>query len=285
MNVPLLPSAILPAGPSGQDRTVSAASTHGAATGAAAADGLSFSDVLSILNPFQHIPIVSSIYRWITGETIHPVARAIGGALYGGPIGLFTSVLNAAVEQVKGADLGEQMVAMFGVAEEPAGNATALAASADTPSDDAPPAAATTPTTVAETMPDRPDVTADAMPSHTGTTADGGTIAAPVHHTGPGPDATPGVRPTHGRSLAFYQAYAGRRLPATSPLPAGTYPIRADLAHAPVPASVPAADLADAAHRTDAPSAWFASAMLSGLDKYRAMQRLGQTATRLDVSH
>jgi len=274
MNVSLSPSAVSPTGLSGQDRTVSAASTHGTATGAAA-DGLSFSDVLSILNPLQHIPIVSSIYRWITGDTIHPVARAIGGALYGGPIGLFTSVLNAAVEQVKGADLGKQVVAMFGPDEEPAGTVPTLVASADTLPNDVSAMTATPLATVA----------ADAIPSHTNTTIDTGAITAPAHHGGPGPDTNPGLRPMHGRNLAFYQAYAGRRLPVTSPTPADTYPIRADLVRAPTVVSALAANQADAAHHVDAPSTWFASVMLHGLDKYRAMQRLGQTSTRLDVSH
>ncbi|KAB7742346.1 hypothetical protein F2P47_03530 [Parvibaculum sedimenti] len=73
--------------------------------------GLTFGDVLDTLNPLQHIPVVSSIYRELTGDTISPGARVAGGALYGGPIGLVASVFDAAVEAVSGSDLGEHAIA------------------------------------------------------------------------------------------------------------------------------------------------------------------------------
>lgn len=82
-----------------------------AQTGTQKAGGLSFGDVLDTLNPLQHIPVVSSIYRELTGDTISPGARVAGGALYGGPIGLVASVFDAAVEAVSGSDLGEHVIA------------------------------------------------------------------------------------------------------------------------------------------------------------------------------
>ena len=33
------------------------------------ADGFGFRDVLDIINPLQHLPIISSIYRWATGDS------------------------------------------------------------------------------------------------------------------------------------------------------------------------------------------------------------------------
>ena len=44
------------------------------------ADGLTFGDVLDVINPLQHIPVVSTIYRAITGDEISPGARVAGGA-------------------------------------------------------------------------------------------------------------------------------------------------------------------------------------------------------------
>ena len=92
---------------------------------AAPGEEFTFSDFLSVLNPLQHIPVVSSIYRWATGDTIKPVARVIGGALYGGPMGLATAAFNAIVEQVKGSDLGTQALALvvpdFSQSRRPAG--------------------------------------------------------------------------------------------------------------------------------------------------------------------
>ncbi|MDP6473864.1 MAG: hypothetical protein QF894_03030 [Alphaproteobacteria bacterium] len=34
------------------------------------ADGFGFDDFLDLINPLQHIPIISTIYREITGDTI-----------------------------------------------------------------------------------------------------------------------------------------------------------------------------------------------------------------------
>lgn len=68
--------------------------------------------VIDIINPLQHIPVISTMYRHITGDEISPVARIAGGALYGGPIGLAAGVANAAVEDATGKDIGETMLAM-----------------------------------------------------------------------------------------------------------------------------------------------------------------------------
>lgn len=59
----------------------------------ATAENFSFSDLLDTINPLQHIPLVSSIYRGITGDEIHPAARVAGDILYGGAIGLASAAL------------------------------------------------------------------------------------------------------------------------------------------------------------------------------------------------
>lgn len=88
---------------------------------------LTFGDVLDTLNPLQHIPVVSSIYRELTGDTISPGARVAGGALYGGPIGLVTSVFDAALKAVSGSDLGEHAIASLTGGKEAAPKAVASA--------------------------------------------------------------------------------------------------------------------------------------------------------------
>ena len=55
-------------------------------------DGISFLDFLDIINPLQHIPFVSTIYRNITGDIIDPASKIAGSGLYGGPIGAVTSL-------------------------------------------------------------------------------------------------------------------------------------------------------------------------------------------------
>lgn len=77
-------------------------------------EGFTFSDFLDIVNPLQHLPIVSSIYRAITGDEPSIGARLIGGALYGGPIGVASEAAVAAVDQVVGGDPGQKVIAWVG---------------------------------------------------------------------------------------------------------------------------------------------------------------------------
>lgn len=71
-----------------------------------------FWDFIDIINPLQHIPVVSTIYRELTGDEISAPARIMGGALYGGPLGFAASIGNAVVEEVTGKDAGEIAMAM-----------------------------------------------------------------------------------------------------------------------------------------------------------------------------
>ena len=72
---------------------------------------LTLDDVLDIINPLQHIPVVSSIYRSVTGDQITGPARIIGDTLFGGPIGFVASLVNAITEEVSGRDLGGNALA------------------------------------------------------------------------------------------------------------------------------------------------------------------------------
>ncbi|HCZ12942.1 MAG TPA: hypothetical protein DHV16_12065, partial [Nitrospiraceae bacterium] len=53
--------------------------------------GVSFGDILDIVNPLQHIPVVSTVYRSETGDKISPGSRIIGGAIFGQLFGLIAS--------------------------------------------------------------------------------------------------------------------------------------------------------------------------------------------------
>lgn len=76
-------------------------------------DGLGFGDLLDTINPLQHIPVVSTVYRTLTGDDIAPGARVAGGALFGGPLGLLSSVFNAVVDNATGRDVSEHLVALL----------------------------------------------------------------------------------------------------------------------------------------------------------------------------
>ncbi|MCW8861997.1 MAG: hypothetical protein OQK53_10570 [Rhodospirillales bacterium] len=76
-------------------------------------DGFTFSDLLDIVNPLQHIPIVSAIYRHVTGDTIDPASRIIGGTLFGGPVGTVAAITDTVIEESTGRDMGEHAFAFF----------------------------------------------------------------------------------------------------------------------------------------------------------------------------
>lgn len=78
-------------------------------------DGFTFSDFLDIINPLQHIPIVNTVYRAITGDRIDPGSRIAGGGLFGGPIGLVASLVSGMVEESTGKDPGEHALAALGI--------------------------------------------------------------------------------------------------------------------------------------------------------------------------
>ena len=75
-------------------------------------EGLSFANLLDIVNPLQHSPVVGSLYRAVTGDRISPGARIAGGTLFGGPIGLAAAVANLVVEDAAGLDIGKTAIAM-----------------------------------------------------------------------------------------------------------------------------------------------------------------------------
>lgn len=75
-------------------------------------DGFGFDDFLDIINPLQHLPIISTLYREITGDEISPGSRIVGGGIFGGGIGLAASVINTAIEAETGKDIGEHVIAM-----------------------------------------------------------------------------------------------------------------------------------------------------------------------------
>jgi hypothetical protein len=86
---------------------------------------LSFEDVLDILNPLQHLPIVSHIYRAVSGDEIKGFAQIAGNAIFGGPIGIISGAFNAMFEDETGSSPIETMVAgLFGLGEEKPEDAT-----------------------------------------------------------------------------------------------------------------------------------------------------------------
>lgn len=66
-----------------------------------------FGDLIDIVNPLHHIPVVGSLYRSFSGDTIRGPGRIIGGAVFGGPLGAAASMVNMLVEYDTGRDITE----------------------------------------------------------------------------------------------------------------------------------------------------------------------------------
>lgn len=63
-------------------------------------DGFNFRDVLDLINPLQHIPIIGNIYRSLTGDSAAPAIRIAGGALFGGGLGAAFAAASVAMKQI-----------------------------------------------------------------------------------------------------------------------------------------------------------------------------------------
>jgi hypothetical protein len=70
-----------------------------------------FADLIDFVNPLQHIPIISTIYSHITGESPGALARFTIGGLIGGPIGLLSAAVNSALITETGRDMGQIAIA------------------------------------------------------------------------------------------------------------------------------------------------------------------------------
>ncbi len=96
-------------------RAAAAAPAHAAQPGF-------FDHLLSELNPLQYLPVVGTIYRAVTGDTIPEPARFAGSlvvsGLTGGPVGLAINVGSTLLEHMLGIDpekLGDRMLASLGI--------------------------------------------------------------------------------------------------------------------------------------------------------------------------
>ena len=60
-----------------------------------------FGDIVDIVNPLQHIPMVSNLYQSATGDTMGSIAQIVGGGIFGGPVGALVSAGMVAFKAAK----------------------------------------------------------------------------------------------------------------------------------------------------------------------------------------
>lgn len=89
-------------------------------------NSFSFGDVIDIINPLQHLPVIGTLYRKITGDTMGSLSGMIGSTIFGGPIGMIGSGINLALKEGTGKDLTENAMSLVGLDATPASKKPAL---------------------------------------------------------------------------------------------------------------------------------------------------------------
>ena len=95
--------------------TVDSSGTVQAREPRAAEKGFSFWDILDVVNPLHHLPVIGNIYRALSGDEIKGISRILGGGIFGGIIGAVAGLVNAITDQISGKDIGEHIMAFFGI--------------------------------------------------------------------------------------------------------------------------------------------------------------------------
>jgi hypothetical protein len=72
-----------------------------------------FRDLIDMVNPLQHIPLLNVAYREITGDEIKPIGKIIGGAVFGGPMGVAGGIVDAVITQETGKDMAGNAIALM----------------------------------------------------------------------------------------------------------------------------------------------------------------------------
>lgn len=97
-----------------QGQEASSASALAPAQAAAQGDEYGFGDLIDIINPLQHIPVIGSVYRSLTGDTMKGMSGIIGGAIFGGPVGAIAGTVNVIAKDRTGKDIGENIASAMG---------------------------------------------------------------------------------------------------------------------------------------------------------------------------
>jgi len=82
-----------------------------------------FGDLLDIINPLQHVPVIGTIYRNITGDEIRASSRVLGGLVFGGFAGAAGSLANVILEEETGKDVTQTALGFVLPARRTAGPA------------------------------------------------------------------------------------------------------------------------------------------------------------------
>ncbi|HLZ65788.1 MAG TPA: hypothetical protein VKQ29_06125 [Aliidongia sp.] len=229
-----------------------------------AGDHFSFHDLLDAINPLQHIPIVGTIYREITGDTLGNAARVVGDGLYGGVIGVIAGLVDVSVLETTGKDIGGNVLAALGVDEgdKSANTPDAPAAAGEPASPPASSAPAQAPAATPAPAPAPADLVAQAAPAPA--------VPSGIPLAAAPPQPIPMPLSTAPKLMALNDSQAHGFPIDTSPEGILALRTTANNAPKPVPLNIPAGTLAPN-RRIPVTGAEFVQRMQEGLDKYKAM--------------
>lgn len=83
-------------------------------------ESISFWDVVDIINPLQHIPIINLLYRELTGDEINGAAQIAGGGLYGGIAGVGGAIVTMVFEDITDGGVRQMARDIMGLDDTPA---------------------------------------------------------------------------------------------------------------------------------------------------------------------
>ncbi len=86
------------------DNNVNNGNNRTAGTMPASEEDLDFKDFIDFINPLQHVPIVGTLYRSVTGDEIKEPVQIMGGALFGGGVGMLSSAAGSAIKNATGSN-------------------------------------------------------------------------------------------------------------------------------------------------------------------------------------
>ncbi|WPZ35468.1 hypothetical protein T8K17_04820 [Thalassobaculum sp. OXR-137] len=178
-------------------------------------DSFGFADLLDVINPLQHIPVVSTLYRELTGDTISETARMAGGALWGGPAGVIGALANTITEGETGSDIGGTAMAYLRGEEvgTPAQDPAAMLADASQAAESGDPLAGPVPASVAAFADAAQPATPGSVPA-----AQAGAMALAAAQAGPTPAGSQEFSGSAASRLdAFIQRANAVRTPALTP--------------------------------------------------------------------
>jgi hypothetical protein len=114
------------------DTSGASTAAPGAGTTVASANDLTFDDLVDVVNPLQHLPVISTFYRHFAHDPIRPLPKIAGDALYGGWMGLASSVADYAFEKITGKNFGDTVLALVTGEDSATDNAVTRTAAATT---------------------------------------------------------------------------------------------------------------------------------------------------------